>query len=569
MGNQWKKRKTYFLDIGNELSLDVEPEKERMELWKEIFDYSPVTKVGNGHLKGCYRKNLDGDEFLAFLGIPYAKPPVGKLRFKAPEPAEPWDDIRDATTDGNSCYFRNFFTGEYAGSEDCLFLNVFTKELPHKNTKLKPVMVYIHGGGFIAESSNSQVFGFENLIVEDIVFVSMNYRLGVLGFLSSDDESLGVPGNMGLKDQTLALQWVQKNIQNFNGDPNNVTIFGNSAGSTSVHFHILSKRSKGLFHKAILQSGTVFNPWSWGCKMIMEFVKHLGKVVKSEKEALEILKNTPVDELYKAETKILDNISARTHRPLGPVIEVPNETAFITKHPIEIILSGEYNKVPMIFGYNLTEGMFMEYNPKIFSQHPEVPLSAENVIDWQLGIEEDSEKYEMVKRKIEDFYWKSIRRDDKYLSFTDSLYMVGIFAAVLNHVKTMEQPVYLYRMTLEGGRNLLKIFGDLSHLPGVSHADELGYLFRNFALPKIEPGSADDTYVRRFVKLWTNFAKTSNPTPDQRELNVTWKPVDEKNVHFLDIGKTLVPDSDAESETERINLWRELYKLNPKTANFL
>lgn len=144
------------------------------------------------------------------------------------------------------------------------------------------------------------------LITEDIVFVAINYRLGILGFLSLDDTSLEVPGNAGLKDQNMALKWIQNNIHKFGGDKNNVTLSGESAGGASVNYHMLSPSSKGLFHKGILQSGTVFNPWSHLNPKWRDMIKYLGKEWKNEKELLDILKNTPVRELIEAQLKWMD-----------------------------------------------------------------------------------------------------------------------------------------------------------------------------------------------------------------------------------------------------------------------
>lgn len=167
-------------------------------------------------------------------------------------------------------------------------------------------MVWIHGGGFISESASPKVYGPQYLMSQDIVLVSINYRLGVLGFLSLEDVTLDVPGNAGLKDQNFALKWVQGNIGCFGGDKNNVTIFGHSAGAASVHFHILSPSSKGLFHKAIMESGVALNPWSWGRSVAMELLVKLDRYAESEKEALDILQSVSCEELYNAQEQVYD-----------------------------------------------------------------------------------------------------------------------------------------------------------------------------------------------------------------------------------------------------------------------
>jgi carboxylesterase type B len=162
------------------------------------------------------------------------------------QPLEPWVGVRDATKDGNQCYARDLFSRTVQGSEDCLFLNVYTQQLPSNTSKtLKPVMFWIHGGGFKTGSNTSKRYGPEFLLTEDIVLVTINYRVGIFGFLNFEDASLGVPANTGLKDMVMALKWVQKNISEFSGDPNNVTIFGESAGATSVHYLVLSRLTAG------------------------------------------------------------------------------------------------------------------------------------------------------------------------------------------------------------------------------------------------------------------------------------------------------------------------------------
>lgn len=162
------------------------------------------------------------------------------------------------------------------------------------------MLVFIHGGAFITGSNCTDTYGPDYLLLEDIVLVTPNYRLGILGFLSLEDQSLGVPGNAGLKDQRLALSWVQENIIKFNGDPNNVTIFGHSAGAISVHYQVLSSCSTNLFNKAIMFSGSTLCKWSKTVKFSIEkYLEILNIQVKSEKEALSILNGLSPQTLVK------------------------------------------------------------------------------------------------------------------------------------------------------------------------------------------------------------------------------------------------------------------------------
>ncbi|KAL7645206.1 UNVERIFIED_CONTAM: hypothetical protein RMT77_003592 [Armadillidium vulgare] len=230
------------------------------------IDMAPSIKVKQGIITGLKEISENGKIFYSYYGIPYAEPPVNKLRFKDPKPKSPWKGYHDGTKTPENCPFLSDSfhlppsdrVYEVLGKEDCLTLNVFTPQSNSTNTRL-PVMVYIHGGGFHTGSSSQQKPYF--LMDKQIVLVIIQYRLGILGFLSTEDEIL--PGNMGLKDQLLALKWVKENIECFGGDPNIVTIFGQSAGGSSVHYHLLSPASKGLFQRAIMQSGTALCPFAY------------------------------------------------------------------------------------------------------------------------------------------------------------------------------------------------------------------------------------------------------------------------------------------------------------------
>lgn len=222
-----------------------------------------LTKTKNGMLRGRYlpfKTGIPGG-YYGFQGIKYGKAPTGNRRFKAPLPEGPWKGIKTAVREGASCPHRNMILENYKGNEDCLFLNVYTPKLPdgEGNPKL-PVLFWIHGGGFQFGNGNAFLYGPDYLIPENIVLVTINYRLGALGFLNTGTHD--APGNAGLKDQVLALKWVRDNIDRFGGDPNEVTIGGQSAGSASVHYLLMSQLTKGLFKRAIAQSGVSLNPWA-------------------------------------------------------------------------------------------------------------------------------------------------------------------------------------------------------------------------------------------------------------------------------------------------------------------
>ncbi|XP_023312098.1 esterase FE4-like [Anoplophora glabripennis] len=223
-------------------------------------DDLPEIDTPLGRVRGFW-KTVDDRKYAAFEGIPYAEPPLEDLRFEEPEPIPAWSEIWEANT-LHTCSQPQFsvtdISGQYKviGEEDCLYLNVYTPEDFAKNPKALDVIVSIHGGAFIIGSGST---GFNTSLEEDTVFVTLNYRLGILGFLSTEDDV--IPGNNGMKDQVLALKWVRDNIASFGGNPHSVTIVGASAGGASVHLHYFSPLSKGLFIRGMSQSGTALAPW--------------------------------------------------------------------------------------------------------------------------------------------------------------------------------------------------------------------------------------------------------------------------------------------------------------------
>lgn len=225
---------------------------------RELSDMVLTTALGK--IRGTLLPSQIGRNFYAFRGIPYAKPPVGALRFKPPEPVDQWFDIFDATFDGPRCPQPGLYSDDVA--EDCLRVNIYTRDLPTEkdpNVK-KPVIVFIHPGGFYALSGQSKNFaGPQYFMDRNILLVTFNYRLGSLGFMSTGTED--ALGNMGLKDQVMLMRWVKLHISRFGGDPNSVTLLGYGAGAISITLHMVSPMSRNLFHKAIVMSGSVTGQW--------------------------------------------------------------------------------------------------------------------------------------------------------------------------------------------------------------------------------------------------------------------------------------------------------------------
>jgi carboxylesterase type B len=536
---------------------------------KRVIMTEPIICVEHGKLQGKISSNIRNENFYSFQGIPYAKPPIGALRFKDPQPPEPWTGVRDATKDGSECYSRDMIFKKLVGSEDCLFLNVYTQQLPSNTNKtLKPVMVWIHGGAFRSGSNKTDVYGPEFLLTEDIVLVTINYRLGIFGFLSFEDASLGVPGNAGLKDMVMALKWVQKNISKFSGDPNNVTIFGESAGGASVHYLVLSPLAAGLFHKAIAQSGCALNAFA---RERNDLTVHLASILDlktpNEKEILQRLNELPVDKLYEIYEKVavmcdaLQNAAGKL--PFAPVIEKPSPGAFITEEPLKIIKSGSYNKIPIVFGYTTREGMLFEIWIK--PRKPTMPKDFETLIPFMLEVERGSDSSKNIANKIKQFYYGTPGSEDQldnfYLIHTDNSFLRDIMFATQHHSASSDQPIFLYRMSVESKLNLFKKIGSIT-APGVSHGDDIGYLFKTKLTPELQSGSLEELSVNRFVKYWTNFAKFGNPNPKDKSDAPEWKPVKPDEINFIDIGENITAGTNPESE--RMQFWRDIFSIKPQ-----
>lgn len=327
-----------------------------------------------GLIRGRHQAVKSGQGYYySFKGIRYGQPPTGNRRFRSALPEQPWQGVRNALREGATCPHRNMLLDNYGGSEDCLFLNVFTPVLPTETRHPKlPVMVFIHGGAFTFGSGNTFLYGPDYIVQEGVVLVTLNYRLGPLGFLSLGGDA---PGNAGLKDQVLALRWVRNNIEAFGGNPYEVTIFGQSAGAASVHYLMLSPMASGLFQRAICESGTALNTWARspnGKERAFALGRALGLNTNNTSKLLEYLRSVSAKSLIDAAplTLTVDDVKNNIGLPFVPVIEDSwadqmwegsmdafKEGHFLAEEPYELIKRGNYNHVPMMLGYNTHEAM--------------------------------------------------------------------------------------------------------------------------------------------------------------------------------------------------------------------
>ncbi|KAG6440813.1 hypothetical protein O3G_MSEX001527 [Manduca sexta] len=524
--------------------------------------------VREGVLEGEILESELGGSYCSFKGIPYAEPPVGDLRFKAPQPKKPWEGVLSAKQFGNPCYQVNFTVGpEPFGSEDCLYLNVYTPNI--KPAKPLPVMFWIHGGGFVWGSGSDDLYGPEYLIRHDVILVTFNYRLEVLGYLSLDTED--IPGNAGMKDQVAALRWVKKNISSFGGDPENITIFGESAGAASVSFHLISPMTKGLFKRAIIQSGAATNWWSHPVEpreRALILARQLGCQSDGDKALYEFFNNQPLKKLINIKAPV-SKIDKEYELSFGVVDEKQfgNNERFFYGDVVDA-LKNKMHDVEVVIGYTDDEGLMVVVSPEnsveklLANANKYLDTFVPKPISIRCSLKDQFE----VARKLKKFYVKNpiVTEEDRDAMFKCmgfDMFLQGIVLQAKICAKNKKK-TYLYKFTCKTERNFLahmlglgKVVGDK---PVTCHADDLPYLFPCKAIPsKLDKDSPVHEIIKRVTTLWTNFAKYGNPTPDDC-LGVKWSPYTIEKQNYLDIGNQLVEGVNPDKED--IDLWEDVFK---------
>ncbi|CAF4788681.1 unnamed protein product [Pieris macdunnoughi] len=513
---------------------------------------TPIISVSSGLLRGTV--STDGTH-LRYNGIPYA---LITERFQDPQPAPKWEGVLDAVNENIRCAQR-FSKTWITGYEDCLTLNVYTPL--DLNRKPYPVMVYIHGGGFRDGSGSPFLYGPEYLVKNGVILVTLNYRLEVLGFLC-----LGIkeaPGNMGLKDQVEALRWVKQNIKQFNGDPDNITLFGESAGSASVLYHIVSPMSKNLFNRAIMQSGSAISPWSMQLEPIktaFKLAEQMGYKPKDVYEVLHIFKKKTIMELLGTRVPRREGDTILSENIFVPCIEevLNGREQLITDSPYNIIRNGSFNKVPIMMGFNSAEGfMFV-------GKENDTTISKFNVFDSLPRDLEFPTALDKIttSQKLTKVYFGNLENTRgaldllaKYEGDAGIVYPVIFTADLL--IRNMDKPVFVYKFARDGWMNLLKLLYGFVRYSGATHADELFYLFKpEVTLPM---SFLEQNVIHKMTTMWTNFAKFENPIPCiNKEFLIKWEPINPIKPELL------VIDTEFSKETlwndEGILLWNQTYK---------
>ena len=505
-----------------------------------ICQEDPLVITRSGPVKGK-KVTENGKDRYEFLGIPFAEPPVGKLRFKPPVPVAPWSDVREAFSDGPACIQK---VGEFLGntegtSEDCLTLNIFSPSLRSN----KAVMLWIHGGGFTQGSKD--IYRLTGLLSEDVVYVSINYRLHALGFLSFGNDL--VCGNMGLRDQHLAIQWVRANIHLFGGDPDKITIFGESAGGMSVQAQVLSPHNEGLLGGAIAQSGSILFVSVATPGQEVEYAENaaatLGCPTTMDQRTLDCLQNLDAEKLNEPITDSEESVFNPNLPPkytFMPVVDSYATDPFLPVDPLEALVTGKFNKVPYISGIVKFEGALFTGGLATLNMTGADTLaliSSPFYLPFVLHYGQQGKTFGNVALNFYNHPTGDSRLEQEMPTidfFTDAAFTSSDQKSVeLMSVHTRH--VYNYYLTQHTPNSIVGSLFNLTDEYTPMHGDDFALMMLHGSGILTEGESATAGHMLRY---WANFAKYGTPSPVFGEgagQQPVWFPVGQEKVDMLNV----------------------------------
>jgi para-nitrobenzyl esterase len=486
-------------------------------------------KTTGGVVKGA--ASADG-KVRAFKGIPYAAPPVGELRWKEPKPAAPWDGVRDATEFGIQCMQGKIFADivfAKPASEDCLNLNVWTPAATSDDRL--PVMVWIHGGGFQAGAGPEPRHDGDALARKGVVLVTLNYRLGVFGFMAhpelTRESGHNASGNYGLLDQIAGLRWVQQNIAAFGGNPQNVTIFGESAGSFAVSALMASPLAAGLFHRAIGESGAFFTagagtltlrPLAATEQLGVRFATSIGA------ESLAVLRAKSSEEVLNAALKTQPWFS-------------PNVDGYVlTEDVYARFAAGRQAHVPLLAGWNADE---IRVSVVLGKQKPTAQSFADDT-RTRLGAHADAVlKAYPATTDAEALESAASLASDLFIGYST-------WKWIEVHAQTGQAPVYRFsfnrKIPVAPDAKVNGVPATSSEI-GARHAGEIEYVFGTLdSIRNVTWDASDRKLSDAMMTYWANFARTGDPNGSGLP---TWPRYDDAGGRVLHLDETIRDSADA------------------------
>uniref|UniRef100_A0A2A4J4U9 Carboxylic ester hydrolase n=2 Tax=Heliothis virescens TaxID=7102 RepID=A0A2A4J4U9_HELVI len=513
------------------------------EEWREVI-------TAQGPVRG--QRHPSGHLY-AFYNIPYATAPKGADKFKAPLPplkrTEPFAAVnKHVVCPQNGDMAAMPELSNVVMSEDCLIANIY---VPDTNEKNLPVLVYVHGGAFVL-GFGDMTTATQLMKTKDFIMVTFNYRLGIHGFLCLGTED--IPGNAGMKDQVALLRWVNENIANFGGNPNDITLAGYSAGSASVDLLLLSKATKGLFHRVIPESGA--NLAAFGVQRDpLEIAKSHAKTLQfADFEDISAL-----EQFYKTAPMELLTADPFLERPdstflFGPCVERDTEGAFLTESPLTILKKGDYDKLPLLYGFANMEGLFRielfdEWKDKMNNNFSEF-------LPADLKFETDKAREEVIKA-IKDFYFNGQPVSENnvlgYVDyFSDVIFAYPTLWSAKLQVEAGNDKVYLYEYS----------FVD-DNVAVVPHTDVRGapHCAQTFAVMDGENESLESPEYQNMRKIiremWHNFIKTGEPVPAGSSLPA-WPPTGANRSPHMQLLEQ--PELQGVLLEARARLWDDIYQ---------
>lgn len=462
-----------------------------------------------------------------FLRIPYAEPPIGELRFNKTRPVVPWNGVYDATKYGPSCVQRikkefAFILPNTHISEDCLQLNIYVSDVQTLSKPLKPVMIWIHGGGFYL-GSGTLYDGSYLAATGDVIVVTVNYRLGMLGFIHHDN----LRGNYGLWDQLEAIRWVKYNIEFFGGDPNLITLFGESAGASSVALMATMTKNRGLFKRIILQSGGYNNPFTFDVNMEAGTTRYL-EIIGCRNATQQCLLSKSANEINNAQDTWLAGNTKADFDPdtvhISPTLGPTVDGELIIQQP-SIAIRNEsseeakfFKSLDVIAGVTTAEGYYVVYQLEAFGKKlgfdytKGCPSSV--LTDYIVPRIEHNEFYNASNGDITKLIINKYRSEDqeeqarKLVDLQGDIYFYQHLQTLLRFHATRNLDARTYQYMFDEPSPVSMVTRPPSWFRGAAHADDVGFLF---GIQKALLFGAKAKHLRlseKMMKYWSNFART-------------------------------------------------------------
>ncbi|XP_071171057.1 cholinesterase-like [Mytilus edulis] len=492
------------------------------------------TKIGK--IEG-FTQIVLGKKLITHLGIPFAEPPVGNLRFRKPVPKRPWRGTRKTLKFAKSCSQPTFFTTNIPAAnqgEDCLYLNAW---IPQGGCKRKHTMVWIVGGGFLTMN----VIGSDPKAIAaftDTIVFTINYRVGPLGFLYFDHND--APGNMGLLDQSLAIKWIYDNVRRFGGSKHKITLFGQSAGGASVNYHMHSEFTRRYFQKAIIQSGAAdtkfgYHSPSVALKTANDFAEQLGCNKASVEDKIECLRSLPASIVSAIQISPIPNppLFIRSHLP------TIDKCGFISKSPIELGKQPLPKHIPVLLGV-VKDEVPIDINDGVITRDEYFRI-------LPLLVAANNATY----AKIAGYYLRPFLPDEPR-SYLDVSINIGsdinfkcpvIEVAQALSTVNPDNTVYMYSFEYSS------LYPPLPEWFGIRHAAENAFVFGAPLIDRVNYSDTDRYISKRMMKYWTTFAKTGNPNFCKDKCN-DWNRYDSRDKKYLIIDSDCPQDGQGLRETQ-------------------